>query len=812
MAAWFRRNKGEYPLREIALEHFVFLNRVEHHNHIARGVEVGVDEERLRVEVLRPDIVRFHISRQQRFAERPTFAPTRNSHSVAAHTVRETGEDLRICTDQIEVVIRKVPFAIDAYRRNGTPIFESHRSASESGQAYGSLNDMFAVVRRCKPDDAIFGLGQKTGRLNRQGRAFSLWNTDVLGCDAQGNAPSDPGSTAFDPYYISIPAYCCLDRASATMAGFFVDNTYRAQFDFSRSDQYRICFFGGHYLEYVLAGPSLKTILEGLSWLTGKMPRPPLWALGHHQCRWHAYTSRSLLDLANQYRTRAIPCDALWLDIDHMDSYRVFTWDKARFPTPSETVASLNADGFQVVTIVDPGVKVEPGYTVYDQGRSGNHFCKTEGGATYTGQVWAGRSAFPDFLRAPTRRWWAQQLAEQVAASGIAGTWNDMNEPATGAIDPMPMRFDKGQQSHLRHHNQYALLMAMATADGWHEARPERRPFVLSRAGCAGIQRYSANWLGDNFSRWDHLWMSMPMSMGLGLSGQPFVGADVGGFAGNCFPELLVRWYQCAAFTPFFRNHSATGTAEQYPWSFGSVVETLCRRAIAMRYRLMPYIYSAFVEASEQGLPIQRPLIVDFQTDVVAQDVDDSYLFGEHLLVAPIYAPGQRCRTVYLPQGTWHHWHTGEVVRGPQVVKATAPIHYLPVFARGGSVITTWPAAPLTTAGYRPDCLDLHIFVPDEAIERRTVLYEDDGCSFGYQRDEFQRTEFVVERDGKRFRVGASVEGNGFAESQRARFRLRFYGRIGDKVELNGVQRSLVGNTLLLTNARKAFILSSIIR
>jgi alpha-glucosidase len=760
------------------------------------------------VEVLRSDIVRFQISRQQRFDERPTFSTIPDIHPVADFTVRETVQDLRISTEQIDVAIHKAPFAIDVYRQSGPPIIESHRIASHVGQAYGTLNDMFAVVRHCKPSDAIFGLGQKTGRLNRKGRMFSLWNTDVLGCDEQGNTPTDPGSTAFDPYYISIPFFCRLDRASAAMAGFFLDNTFRAQFDFSRPDEYRICFFGGQYFEYVLAGPSLRTILEGLRWLTGKLPPPPLWALGHHQCRWHPYTRASLLDVAKQYRARAIPCDAVWLDIDYMDGYRVFTWDNARFPDPSEIVSTLKRDGFQVVTIVDPGVKIEPGYPIYDQGRAGNHFCQTEGGATYTGQVWPGRSAFPDFLRAPTRRWWAQHIAEQISATGVAGIWNDMNEPATGAIDPMPMRFDEGRQPHLRHHNQYALLMALATEKGCHHAMPDRRPFVLSRAGCAGIQRYSANWLGDNFSRWDHLWMSMPMSMGLGLSGQPFVGADVGGFAGNCFPELLVRWYQCAALTPFFRNHSAIGTAEQYPWSFGGVVESLCRQAIEMRYRLMPYIYGAFVDASEHGIPIQRPLIVDFQTDTVAHAVDDAYLFGEHMLVAPIYAPGQRRRTVYLPQGTWHHWHSGEVYRGPHVIDARAPIHYIPVFARGGSVIATWPAPPLTTTGYQPEVIDLHVFLPHETMERCTVLYEDDGSSFGYRRGEVQRTEFMFERERRRFCLRASVQGSGFANWQRTLFRLRFFGMIGDRVELNGRQQTLVANTLILSNGRKPFVLS----
>ncbi|MGF1615772.1 MAG: glycoside hydrolase family 31 protein [Gammaproteobacteria bacterium] len=794
------------------LKHFFFLHRVGQHFRTERGLEVYVDEERLRVEVLRKDIVRLQISRQQRFDERPTFSTTTEIDAgTADFSITETAYDLRIATEPIEVVIRKAPFAIDIYRRGGPPILESHRSARGAGQAYGTLNDMFVVVRRCQPDDAIYGLGEKTGRFNRKGRTFSLWNTDVLGPDERGQAPKDAGSTAFDPYYISIPFFCCLDRRTAAAAGFFLDNTFRSEFDFSRPDQYRMLFFGGHYTEYVLAGPSLKAILEGLSWLIGPMPRPPVWALGHHQCRWQAYTHETLLDLATQYREREIPCDALWLDIDYLDGYRVFTWDTNRFPAPSETVSRLNADGFQVVTIIDPGVKVEPGYRIYEQGRAGNHFCKTEGGAVYTGQVWPGASAFPDFLQAPTQRWWAQHIAEQMSATGVAGIWNDMNEPATGVIDPMPMRFDGGRQSHLRHHNHYALLMALATAEGCRQAMPDGRPFVLSRAGCAGIQRYSANWLGDNFSRWDHLWMSMPMSMGLALSGQPCVGADVGGFAGHCFPELLVRWYQCAALTPFCRNHSATGTAEQYPWSFGPTVEALCRHALRMRYRLMPYVYAAFVTASESGTPIQRPLVYEFQADIAAHDIDDVYLFGEQMLVAPVYTPGQREREVYLPEGTWYHWHTGEIFHGPRIIKVAAPIHYIPVFARGGGIIPSWPTVPLTTAGYQPPSIDLHVFLPHTSIQQRSTLQEDDGLSLAYRRGDFRRTDLLLERDGRRFQLSASVTGNGFPAWRRAGFRLRFYGTRLDRVELNGRSCRLVDNTLILNNHREGFILSGTI-
>ena len=302
-------------------------------------------------------------------------------------------------------------------------------------------------------------------------------------------------------------------------------------------------------------------------------------------------------------------------------------------------LATLAEQGFRVITIIDPGVKFDPGYAVFDAGLERDVFCRTEGGDLYLGQVWPGNTAFPDFVTEEGRTWWGELNAAHVQ-SGLAGIWNDMNEPATGNIPSATMRFGRGAYSHERFHNQYALLMAMATTAGLRKQMPDLRTFVLSRAGFAGIQRYAANWMGDNLARWDHLWVSMPMGAGLGLSGQAFVGADIGGFAGNTNPELFLRWMQYGVLTPFCRNHSEIGNVDQYAWSFGDVIGEHVRAAVKLRYRLLPYLYACFLTAAETGAPVQRPLVFDYQYDGVVRDIDDEYLLGPDLLVAPVTAAG----------------------------------------------------------------------------------------------------------------------------------------------------------------------------
>ena len=529
--------------------------------------------------------------------------------------------------------------------------------------------------RRCRPEDAIYGLGEKAGAHNRKGRDFTLWNTDVLddaataefiaGRDA-GDPRADPTSAYFDPYYVSIPFFHHHAQPSGAIGSSFVDNSHRATYDFVATDEYAIHFEGGQYTEYVFAGPELPDVLEAYTWLTGRASLPPLWALGYHQCRWFAYSQDAVEALGARHRELGLPCDVLWLDIDYMDGYRVFTWDTEAFPDAPGMLERLRAEGFRVITIIDPGVKAEPGYATFDQGIERGVFCRTEGGDVYIGQVWPGDTAFPDFVTEEARAWWGELNAAHVQ-SGLAGIWNDMNEPATGVIAPGRMRFARGERPHERHHNEYALLMAMGTVTGLREAMPELRTFVLTRAGSPGIQRYAANWMGDNQSRWDHLWVSMPMAAGFGLSGQPFVGADVGGFMGHADAEMFLRWMQYGTLTPFCRNHSMMGNVDQYAWSWGETALGHVRAAIELRYRLLPYLYACFVRAAETGAPVQRPLVFDHQHDAAVRDIDDEFLLGPDLLVAPVIAAGTTARQVYLPAGDWYDWHTGEVGRRPRL-------------------------------------------------------------------------------------------------------------------------------------------------
>ncbi|MEA2284409.1 MAG: alpha-glucosidase, partial [Solirubrobacteraceae bacterium] len=601
---------------------FIRFERVDSVDETDRGLIASLHGETLRVDVVRDDVVRVKMSRGGVFDEEPTFAVCTDPLAEAAAFEVERGDGVvRLRSPALVVSLWLDPFRLDVHRPDGSAVAEAAQGADGGFGAYATLNDAFEIRRRCRPEDAIYGLGERTGRHNRRGRDFTLWNADVLdpvtsGEFTAGRPPEDPRSdntsTEFDPYYVAIPFFYHHAHPIGTMAASFVDNGYRATYDFSPAEEYTIRFEGGQYTEYIFAGPEMADILSAYTWLTGRIALPPLWSLGYHQSRWHAYTQDAVEEVARRHRDNRIPCDALWLDIEYMDGYRVFTWDEERFPDPPGMLARLADIGFRVITIIDPGVKYEPGYRVFDQAVERDVLCRTEGGDIYIGQVWPGNTAFPDFVTEEGRAWWGELNAAHVQ-SGLAGIWNDMNEPATGAIPPGRMRFDHGRQSHDRFHNQYALLMAMGTTAGLREAMPDLRTFVLSRAGFAGIQRYAANWMGDNMARWDHLWLSIPMAMGFGVSGQAFVGADVGGFFGHSNAELFLRWMQYGALTPFCRNHSHIGNVDQYAWAWGDAILTGVRDAIELRYRLLPYIYAAFVHASETGAPVQRPLVFDHQ-------------------------------------------------------------------------------------------------------------------------------------------------------------------------------------------------------
>jgi alpha-glucosidase len=797
------------------IEHYLRFERVDDVEATDRGLVARLHGECLRLDVVRADVLRITISRGARIDERPTHSVCVDPLALEVPFAVERGDGVvRLRTADLVASLHLDPFRVDVHRPDGSAVVETARDGRGWYWAYATLNDAFVVRRRCRPEDAFYGLGEKTGGGNRRGRDFTLWNTDVLDPKASGEfaatrAGTDPRadntSTQFDPYYVSIPFFYHHDHRSGAMGGSFVDNAFRAEYDFRAAGEYLVHFHGGQYTEYVFAGPGMPQILEAYTWLTGRAALPPIWALGYHQCRWFAYTQDAVEALAARHRDEEIPCDALWLDIDYMAGYRVFTWDTGAFPDVPGMLARLAGRGFRMVTIVDPGVKHDPGYRVFDEAVERDVLCRTEGGDLYVGQVWPGRTAFPDFATEEARAWWGELNAAHVA-SGLAGIWNDMNEPATGVIAPDAMRFDRGRASHARHHNEYALLMAMGTTQGLRAAMPERRTFVLSRAGSAGIQRYAANWLGDNMSRWDHLWLSMPMAAGFGVCGQPFLGADIGGFMGHTTAELFLRWMQYGTLTPFCRNHSALGNVDQYAWSFGETVRDLVREALRLRYRLLPYLYACFLRAVETGAPVQRPLVFDHQDDPAVRDRDDEYLLGRDLLVAPVVEPGATARQVYLPAGGWYDWHTGDHHDGRRFVVAPTPMDRIPLYARAGAVVPMWPAAPPSTAGFHPRVVELHAFVPRSDGTWTSALQEDDGLTTAALDGARYRTTLTVTRSAGRVTVTAEVDGDGFPEFAREAFRLVLHGATPSVVRLGeGDVAAEEDGAFRLPNAGEAF-------
>jgi alpha-glucosidase len=805
----------------IDLTHFSPLGLPGRIEPLPRGFALDVGDKRFMAEVVRSDVLRLAVVRSGVTDEWATLATEYDPPLDVHHELSLLPAEIVLATDELALHVRRDELHFDVVRRDGTSVLASARDVPGRSLAYRELNDAFALVREARADDLVLGLGEKAGPFDRRGRSYTLFNVDVLAPNVLrhsrllgSEAPPDPESSDFDPYYSSIPFFLhgVRNASALSFAGSFIDNGWLAKFDFESERELKVEFSGGAYVEYVLAGPTVRRVVEAYTFLTGRTSLPPLWSLGHQQCRWHDYDDRELVALGREFRKRRIPCDALWLDIGHMDGYRVFSFHPERFPEPERTFETLREDGFRCVTIIDPGVKREPGEPVFDAGVRGGHFCKTEGGALYEGRVWPGRTVFPDFVRDETRAFWAE-LVRKHAERGVAGIWNDMNEPATGDIEPFGMRFDRdgANHAHERFHNQYALLMALATHAGLLRARPEERPFVLSRAGSAGIQRFAAQWLGDHSASFAHLRMGLPMALGLGLSGQPFVGGDVPGFAGVATPELAARWFEYAALTPFCRCHHQIDLPDHYPWSFGAEVERVAREALELRYRLLPYLYATFLEASRSGAPVQRPLVFDFEDDPAAVAIEDQFMLGDALLVAPVLHEGASSRSVYLPPGTWVEWRSGRVHRGGRTLDVEAPLGDIPLFLRGGFAVPLWEAAPLTTLGYAPECVELHMAAPLEDGTHLSVLYEDDGLTTAYRRGHFLETRVEVTRHGNAFAVRGTTTGARFEGFRRDRLRVVFRGVAPAELCLDGRPVTLERGALTFAHENAAFELTGVL-
>ena len=743
----------------------VVLDHVTHFSALPNGIDVRSGSAREEITALRDDVLRIRVSRTDELPEDASWAVLAEARrSSVAVTPIATDAVIGFSTQALRVEIDRSTLELTLRDASGKILQQDARPVTYSGSA-------FRISKKMPLDEHYFGLGDKTGPLDRRDESFTLWNTDAYRFQE-----------STDPIYKAIP-YVLTYRAGVA-CGFLLDNTWRSNFDFGKSsrDTYSFGAENGPLDEYFFYGPSPRQVVETYAWLTGKPPLPPLWTLGYQQSRYSYYPQSRVLQVAARLRSDRIPTDSIYLDIDYQQDYRPFTVNKKYFPDFPGMIRKLNAENFHTVAITDLHIANYPnhGYAPYDTGIAGDEFVKNPDGSVFTGRVWPGPAVFPDFTQARTRVWWGN-LSRDFYSMGIAGFWNDMNEPSVfdSPTKTMPLdvvhRIDEPgfrtrTATHAEIHNVYGMENSRATFEGLLALHPDERPFVLTRASYAGGQRYAATWTGDNSSSWNHLRMTTPMLENLGLSGFAFSGADVGGYAGTPSTDLLTKWMEVAAFQPIDRDHTEKGSGDQEPWIGGPQQEAIRRHFIETRYHLMPYLYTLAEEASRTGLPLVRPLFLEFPnaaSDRHPLDVEltasAEFMLGPDLLIAPAPWPDQlEDYPVELPSRDWYDFWSGAKIPAPPpppppsehdpvnpaaaplTVTAHAELAALPVYVRGGTILPMQPLVQSTNETPH-GALELRVY-PGDAGEGRACggnLYLDDGKTMAYRHGDFLRMSFT---------------------------------------------------------------------
>ncbi|MBO3313211.1 glycoside hydrolase family 31 protein [Clostridium perfringens] len=585
---------------------------------------------------------------------------------------------------------------------------------------------------------AYYGLGEKGGDLNKKGCYTENFNTD--------DPETDDDSIT---YYKTIPFYVAL-KEEATY-GIFFDNSFRSYFDMGKEMGDRIFFgaIGGQIQYYFIPGENIKEVVKNYTALTGRMEMPPLWSLGYQQCRFSYFSQEEVRELVKTFEEKDISLDVVYLDIDYMDGFRVMTFKTPNFDDAAGLIGDLKEKGIRTITIIDPGVKVDEEYDVFKRGKEGNHFTKKLDGEMFIGAVWPGDSAFPDFSNKDCREWWKSELKKFISEHGMDGIWNDMNEPCVFNNDHKTMletclhNSDNGVIEHKEFHNRYGFEMSRCSKEAQEELHPNERGFSMTRATYAGGQRYSSVWTGDNMSLWSQMRMSISMNANLGISGFSFVGNDVSGFGLDSSEELFIRWMEMGPFIPIFRNHSNMYTRRQEPWAFGPRAEKIAKKSIELRYELLPYIYDLYYISHKEGLPIFRPMIMEYEKDMNLLNMREQFMLGENMIVAPVLYEGERSKTVYLPKGIWFNYFTMEKLQGGKWYKLPCELDEILVFVKEGAIIPTYNKK-FRNVKERPKNILLKVF----GENAKGFYYNDDGHTMEYLEGKYTYMDITVV-DGK---------------------------------------------------------------
>jgi len=689
----------------------------------------------LQLTILRDSILRFRYATSTNFDADFSYAIDKNATRGYNYlSTDENKEHYIITTSKLICHIHKADLRVAIYDAKDNTLISEDELGFHWEESYEYGGDIVKMSKIAQDGESFYGLGDKPVHSNLRGKRFENWATD---------------SYAFgkntDPIYKTIPFYIGLHHKKSY--GIFFDNTFRSFFDFCAERRHVSSFWaqGGEMNYYFIYGPKMNDVVASYSDLTGTPELPPLWALGYHQCKWSYYPESKVKEVAKKFRELQIPCDAIYLDIDYMEGFRCFTWSKEHFPNPKKMVKELSDDGFKTVVIIDPGIKIDEEYSVYQEGIKNDYFCKRADGPYMKGKVWPGECYFPDYTNPEVRKWWSGLFKELIHDIGVKGVWNDMNEPAVMEVPnktfPNDVRhdYDGNPCSHRKAHNIYGMQMAKATYEGLKKYAYPKRPFVITRSAYSGTQRYTSTWTGDNVATWEHLWIANIQAQRMSLSGFSFAGSDIGGFAEQPTGELYTRWIQLGVFHPFCRVHSSGDHGDQEPWSFDEEVLSIVKKFIEIRYQLLPYLYTAFWRYINEGVPILKSLVLFDQDDNQTHNRTDEFVFGEKILVCPIIEPNAKGRRMYVPKGKWFNFWNDSIIEGGKETWVDADIDSLPIFIKEGAIIPKYPIQQYV-GEKQIDELTLDVYY--KKGREKSELYDDADDGYDYKKGRYSLRNF----------------------------------------------------------------------
>ena len=770
--------KGDlYPTKIIAFEHEVDSICFHTDNSVI-----------LKVTVLRDSLIRFRFTTKGYFSNDFSYAVDKgHSHGYNFLEVAETEDYYQIKTSKVQCRIQKIDMRLSIYDLDENIILEDELGFHwEESYEYGG--NIVKMSKSSKDGECFYGLGDKATQLNLKGKRLENFATDQYAFQKDQ-----------EPLYKVVPFYIGLQNKKSY--GIFFDNTFRTYFDFCHERRNVTSFWaeGGEMNYYFIYGPEMQDVVTTYTHLTGKPELPPLWALGYHQCKWSYYPESNLKEVAAKFRELKIPCDALYLDIDYMEGFRCFTWNKEYFPDPKRMVAELAEDGFKTVVIIDPGIKIDKEYSIYKEALEKDFFCKRADGPYMKGKVWPGECNFPDYTNPAVREWWAGLFKELISEIGVKGVWNDMNEPAVMEVPnktfPMDVRhdYDGNPCSHRKAHNIYGTQMARATYHGVKRFAYPKRPFVITRSAYAGAQRYTSSWTGDNVATWEHLWIANIQVQRMSISGMGFTGSDIGGFAEQPSGELYARWIQLGVFHPFCRTHSSGDHGDQEPWAFDEEVIDITRKFVNLRYQLLPYLYTMFWQYIEEGIPMLKPLVYYDQEDIQTHYRNDEFVFGNQILVCPILEPNSVGRRMYIPRGLWYNYWTNEEVKGGKEIWVDTKFDQIPIFVKAGAIIPKYPVQQYVG---ELDFDELTLDIYYKAGKEKSVVYEDAQDGYDYKKGRYSFLSFQMTGKDKELIIQLHKEGK--YDTNYSKYKINLIGlpfKV-NTIEIDSVEVSFDRNTL----------------